>query len=232
MKKLILIILLATPFQIFSQKIHGNVSSKVGASILIHNIDFSDSGLWDLYQYSKDLFAKHGVDYTWQEFENDHQLKKSFLQPRFEFSATITRDNLPFFIEGSFGSSPSSFQKTRIAIAGGLNFKYPVDSSNLFKLMIGYKFVKDYGFGNPTLVNSIGDRQIQGDIETWFNPHEPLGQNTGKLLIIVIHFERKINDSIFIGTSGNSEWDLTSKINRKSRMTNFEIGIFAKVNVF
>ncbi|MEZ4918303.1 MAG: hypothetical protein R2792_04275 [Saprospiraceae bacterium] len=194
-----------------------------GAGYLIHKTRFETTPLYNQYLIIKEVFSNQGLDYTWGMYEEDFGLRDRFIQPRFGFSALLTYGNLPFYVGGELMSSPSSYQKTVYGLSVGVGEDfYVMDSTSYFSFRGGYKFVKDFGFGSKTLVNSVGDESIRENLATFFDPKEPLGDSFGRFFTlnagygIVLGEQRRMR----IGVDLFGELDLTSQTERESRMTN------------
>jgi hypothetical protein len=217
--------------QVYLSKLKLDVGLNMGGSVLMHQTRFEESRLRDAYKYAADLFAKHDMEYTWDQFAADHKLRESFAQPRIGFSALITYDRLPFYIMAEYMSSTSSYQKMSISATIGMSQDFFLPSEeDYFGVKGGYKFVvRDFGFGSQTLVNSIGDDQLRKDLAVFYDPKQPLGAPSGRLFASQLSYGHVFADGNFTaGADVFGELDLTPVISRESRMTNFGIECFIR----
>lgn len=230
MQKLILILLLC-PNILFGQWLHLDAGTNLGGSILFHRINFEE-GLNDLYQYDKLVFAKNGIDYTWDKFTEDHQLKNTITEPNIGFSAILTSGRLPFYIQSRVGSSTSSYTKFSFDAGAGVRYKFPLDSSSHIGIQSGYSIVKDYGFGNSTLVNSIGDDSIRTQVAAFFNPDELFADQFGRMFNVQVEYDRQISMNMYAGANLSYNLDVTPFIERSGRMTNLSMQLYLRIKIF
>ncbi|MBK8554999.1 MAG: hypothetical protein IPL65_04150 [Lewinellaceae bacterium] len=217
--------------QLQAQQLKVDLGCNFGSSLLMHQTRFEATKLWYLWDYDRQLFEKHGLDYTWDDFEADHELRKSFIQPRLGFSAVITYGKLPFFALVEYMSSPSSFRKMTMGgtIGVGQDFYLPTKVDYVgFKG--GYKFVRDFGYGSQTIANSIGDKELRSNIAVFFNPSDPLGAPIGKLFVFQGGYGHFFGEEqhISAGLEFFGDLDLTPLTERESRMTNFGVQCFIR----
>lgn len=200
----------------------------VGASQLHHGIRFEDS---KLNLHYKSIALTHPEGYTWEQFEENFGLREAYIQPRFGFSAHVSYRNLPVFLIVDAMSSSSSYEKMAYSgtIAMGKNFD--IGRTDYFvTALAGYKYVKDYGFGSQTLVNSIGNDEQRYLLSQYFNPEKPLGPQTGNLFVMRLGFGQTFgtDDDFSIGLEAFGELDLTDKTTRQARMTNMGLQAYAR----
>ena len=215
-----------------AQNLKVNIGFNVGMSQLYHDTRFETTPLHDLYAFT--AISHRPDDYTWEEFQDDYQIRTSFNQPRFGISAHFTYKDWPVLASIEAMSSPSSYQKMAYGLILGLGKElYTYDDDFYFTFLGGYKFVKDNGFGATTIVNSIGNDEARDYASTFFNPEEPLGTNTGHLFTLRGGLGRELGEAkiIRIGVEAYGELDLTAKTKRQSRMTNYGAQFFLRFKI-
>lgn len=215
-----------------AQNLKVNIGLNVGMSQLYHDTRFETTPLHDLYAFT--AISHRPEDYSWEEFEEDYQIRTSFTQPRFGVSAHFTYKDWPLLASVEAMSSPSSYEKMAYGVIVGLGKElYTYDQDYYFTFLGGYKFVKDNGFGATTIVNSIGNDEARDYASTFFNPEEPLGTKTGHLFTLRGGLGRELGASklIRVGVEAYGELDLTSKTKRQSRMTNYGAQFFIRFKV-
>lgn len=212
-----------------------NVSLNGGYSILTHKTDFQTTPLYSLYQF---VAISHGGtdDYTWSQFMETYKVRESFGQPRLGFKGQLTYRDWPIVIEGEALSSPSAYTKASYAVSAGLGKSfYMVDSSIYFSFLGGYKYViHDFGFGAHTLTNSIGLTEARDLMAQFFGPKNALGSERGDLFVAHVAFAKTL-DWYYrwsVGVEGFYELDLTDKLVRSARMTNYGVVLFVKYRLF
>ncbi len=212
-----------------------NVSMNGGYSILQHKTDFQTTPLHSLYEF---VAISHGGtdDYTWSDFEATYQIREKFGQPRVGFTGQLTYKDWPIVIEGQALSSSSAYTKAAYAVCGGLGKSfYFSDSSFYFNFLGGYKYViKDFGFGAQTLTNSIGLDQGRELAAQFFGPKDALGRSRGDLFVLHASLAKTI-DWYYrwsVGIEGFYELDLTDKLVRSARMTNYGAQVFLRCRIF
>jgi len=220
-----------------AQKLALKIGMNVGASKLYHDIDYKSTVANDLFEYTRELFSKEGIDYTWEQFARSNQLKSAFLQPRFGFSAHLSYADWPAFAIFDGMSSTSSYEKMSYSVTVGMGKDFPIgDNTGLFLTALGgYKFVlMDRGFGAKTLVNGVGDRSLRQNLQTIFNPQQPLGTNKGNLFALRLGVGKTFGEkeNMSAGIEGYGELDLTDRIKRNTRMTNAGVQIYMRFNIF
>ncbi len=208
----------------------------MGASKLYHDIDYKSTVANNLFEYTKELFAHEGIEYTWEQFARSNKLNSSFIQPRFGFSAHLSYGNWPAFaiLEGM--SSTSSYEKMAYSATVGMGKDFPIgDNTGLFfSALGGYKFViVDKGFGAKTLVNGVGDRSLRKNLQTFFGPQQPLGTNKGNLFTLRLGIGKTFGEleNMSAGIEGYGELDLTDRIKRNARMTNVGAQVYMRFNI-
>lgn len=214
-----------------AQNLKVNIGFNVGMSELHHDTRFETTPLHDLYAFT--AISHRPEDYTWEEFEEDYQIRTSFIQPRFGISAHFTYKDWPLLASIEAMSSPSSYQKMAYGLIVGLGKELYADDDFYFSFLGGYKFVKDNGFGATTIVNSIGNDEAREYASTFFNPEEPLGSKTGHLFTLRGGLGRELGEAkiIRIGVEAYGELDLTPKTQRQSRMTNYGAQFFLRFKI-
>jgi hypothetical protein len=232
-----IVVLFLAQFAAFAQLRHLNlnVSLNGGYSVLQHKTDFQTTPLHSLYEF---VAISHGGtdDYTWDDFANTYQIREQFGQPRLGFKGQVTYKDWPIIIEGEALSSSSAYTKASYAVSAGLGKNiYFSDSAFYFNFLGGYKYIlRDYGFGAQTLSNSIGLDEGRELAAQFFGPKEALGRASGDLFVLHVAFAKTI-DWYYrwsVGIEGFYELDLTDKLVRSARMTNYGAQIFVRCKLF
>ena len=233
---LVVALLLISISSVSAQKFGLKIGMNIGASRLYHDTDFKSTVVNDLFEYTRELFAKEGIEYTWEQFAKSNQLNASFMQPRFGFSAHVNYANWPAFLILDAMSSTSSYEKMAYGVTLGMGKDFPIgDNIGMFVTALGgYKLVYDKGFGAKTLVNGIGDNSLRANAQTFFAPKEPLGTNKGNLFTLRFGVGKNLgeSESMCVGVEAYGELDLTDRIQRNSRMTNVGAHIYMRWNLF
>ena len=209
-----------------------NVSMNGGYSMLDHNTDFQTTPIYNLYN-STTVFAP---DLTWEQYKETSKLGETLGQPRLGFKGQLSYRDWPIIIEGEALSSSSAYTRAAYAVTAGLGkYFYFADSSIYFSFLGGYKYmIRDYGFGSKTLVNSIGNDFYREETSKFFAPVDALGRPSGDLFAVHVSFAKTL-DWYYrwsIGIEGYYEVDLTDKLVRSTRMTNYGANIFLRYRIF
>lgn len=211
------------------KKLHASVQLNIGMSYLAHNTRFETTPLHDLYGF---VAISHLPEiYTWEEFEQDYEIRASFVQPRFGFSANFSYKDWPLRAQVEMMSSTSSFRKLAYGATLGLGHDICTPDGYAFSFLGGYKFVKDNGWGALTVVNSIGLKEAREYASTFFNPEAPLGTNKGHLFTIRGSFSREVVDILSVGVEAYGELDLTPSARRQPRMNNWGAQFFVRFKI-
>jgi hypothetical protein len=218
----------------FAQNLKLDIGINVGASQLLHATNFESSRLQNDYLVTKErVWKAFKMEYTWEDYVKGNELRTTFIQPRFGFSAHLGYRDWPIFAVVDMMSSSSSYEK--IAFGGTIGMSHTFlsfEETYFLTLQGGYKFVVDKGFGANTLVNSIGDNSIRQNLKTYFDPKEPLGTNRGNLFTLRAEVGRFLatDKKIKIGLTAYGELDLTNSTARaaNSRMNTIGAHVFAR----
>lgn len=208
------------------KKWHVAVQLNTGMSYLAHDTHFEITPLHDLYGFT--TISHLPEKYTWEEFTEDYEIRTSFVQPRFGFSASFRYKDWPVRASLEMMSSTSSFRKISYGATIGLGHDICTSDGYVFSFLGGYKFVKDNGWGAATVVNSIGLREAREYASTFFNPEAPLGTNKGHLFTIRGGFSREVAEKLSLGVEAYGELDLTPTTRRQARMTNYGAQFFVR----
>jgi hypothetical protein len=203
-----------------------------GVSQLYHKTRFETTTLYNLYKFTA---ISHPEGYTWEQFTEDYEIRNSFMQPRFGFSALASYGELPLFLMAEMMSSPSSYQKMMVGVSGGVGKEfYDIDSSFYASFQGGYKFVRDFGFGSSTLVNSIRNDEARSLAASFFDPKQPLGKPSGNLFVLRVGFGKALGyeHRMFMGVDLFGELDLTPQIARESRMNTIGALAYLRFRLF
>ena len=206
-----------------AQKLGLKIGMNLGGSRLYHNSDYEHTKLGEFYE---SVAISHPEGYTWEQFTEDYGINKSFIQPRFGFSAHLTYRDLPIFLILESMSSTSGYEKMAYSGTLGMGKDFEIgDNLGMFLTFLGgYKLVRDKGFGSSTITSSIGHKTAQKLLEGFFNPVKPLGPQTGSLFALRLGVGKLLGETqnISVGIEGYGELDLTDRIKRngQSRMTN------------
>ncbi len=94
--------------------------------------------------------------------------------------------------------------------------------------------MEDFGFGAQTLTNSVGLDAGREQMALFFNPKEPLGRARGDLFALHLGIAKTL-DWYYrwsVGVEGFYELDLTDKLVRSARMTNYGVLVFVRCKIF
>ncbi|MFN0016550.1 MAG: hypothetical protein ACKVU2_18565 [Saprospiraceae bacterium] len=218
------------------EKLYARFGVNVGASVLFHNTLMKTTSLGNLYEVVKESH-KPPESYTWEQFEQDYELTKSYTMPRYGFNLFVMHQEFPVFLNLDLASSPSSYQKLMFAATLGIGKDYrPFERDYFFSGHIGFKRVFcDAGFGYETLTNSVGNDYARENLATFFKPDEPLGSQSGYLLSTRLGFGHVIGQAerAAIGVELYHELDLTNETARQggARMTNLGINLYLRFDL-
>lgn len=216
------------------QNFNFEVGLNAGGSKLWHQTRFEKTALLNQYNIIQKTYHNRNLTYTWQDFEDDFRLRHSFSQPRFGFTGLIAHKELPIAAVGEAMSSTSSFREMSYGVTLGLGKTYfDLDELFFFSFLGGYKFVWDTGFGASTLTNSIGDEEIRGNMEAFFDPKNPIGTRRGQLFALRLSAGRTLGETRLLsaGVEAYGELDLTGKTVRESRMNNAGAHVFLRYSL-
>ncbi len=211
------------------------VSVNGGYSELLHKTDFrGKEPVYDLYNV---IAKSHGGqdEFTWEDFLETYDINDRFGQPRLGFSAQMTYRDWPIKLLGEAMTSSSSYTRASYSATMGLGKDfYFSDSSWYCSFLTGYKLViRDFGFGANTFINSVGDDQTREDLSSFFAPVETLGRTSGDMFAFRVGIAKTLewyyrrSD----GVEGFYELDLTDKIVRSSRMTNYGAQVYVRCKI-
>ena len=214
----------------------------VGASRRYHDTDFQSTVLnadfKRVEEYVEEAFRDEGIDYdyTWEKYADDNKLRSSYLQPRFGFSMHVSYDKWPAFLILDAMSSPSGYERMAYSGTLGLGKDFEIgDNIGMFLTFVGgYKYVFDKGFGDKTIVNSIGDKSQRNHLQQYFGAREPLGSQKGNLFTLRAGIGKELGEdsNMTTGLEVYGELDLTDRIQRQSRMTNAGIQAYFRFRLF
>lgn len=218
-----------------AQKLGIKMGMNIGASRLYHATDYKSTVVNNLFEYAQELFAKEGLDYTWEQFAKSNQLNASFMQPRFGFSAHLTWSDWPAFLILESMSSTSGYEKMAYSGTFGMGKDFEIgDNIGMFITALGgYKFVYDKGFGANTIIHGVGDKSLRRELETFFAPENALRTNKGNLFTVRLGVGKVLGETgnITVGTEAYGELDLTDSTKRESRMTNVGAHIYMRFRI-
>ena len=79
--------------------------------------------------------------------------------------------------------SPSSYKYTAYALSVSIGKQLRMENEQLYALFFaGYSFLHDKGFGTPTIIGLIGNKEARNLVSTFFDPKNPLGSKSGHAL--------------------------------------------------
>jgi hypothetical protein len=217
------------------RSINFNVGINGGACQLFHNTDFErNQKLQSLYKFV--TFSHDPPEsYTWEMFEEDYKMRKTFRQPRFGFTGDLSIKRLPLHVIAEWNSSTSTYESMSTALTFALGHDFSIgDNLGLtFSVLGGYKLVSDNGWGTATIVNSFKDSRVRNEAVEFFDPVNPLGTSKGRLFAFRTGFGKTVGlaENIKIGAEIYGELDATPKIERQSRMTNVGAQVFLRFNL-
>lgn len=204
-----------------------------GGSLLFPNIDFSRTGLKDVYDFIR--LNENIPALTWEEFLDGYEIRKVISQPRYGFSARLTYGNLPLFVDGEVMTSTSSYQKFAYSVTPGIGGDFVFGNDFFFGINGGVKFMLlDGGFGSETVSNSFSDDEEREALERFYDPKFDLGAPIGKLASMRVSVGKYFGGyrRVVVGLENYGELDLTDETIRVARMTNIGINAFMRFAIF
>ena len=83
-------------------------------------------------------------------------------------------------------------------------------------------------------LNGVGDRSLRRNLESFFNPGQPLGTRKGNLFTLRLGVGKLLGETqnITVGVEGYGELDLTDRSTRPSRMTNVGAHAYMRFRIF
>lgn len=209
-----------------------------GGGILTHNTLFEATNmaaLWKAISFSHDP----PQSYTWENFESDYDIRSSYFMPRYGLNLFFSTRYFPMFINVEFMSSVATYQKPMLGITFlgfGRDFR-PYDSDFFFSVHGGLKYViRDWGFnGREIYTNSIGNKEAQDYIETFYDPKDEINKRSGMLLTTRAGIGRVVGaaERAAIGVEGYYEFDLTDETKRQAgaRMRNGGLNVYFRFDL-
>lgn len=204
-----------------------NLTATTGVSKIQPNIPFHLTPLYNVYQFVR---ISHNEPYSFGQFAKDYQLIEEYNQFRFGVNFEVTHTKIPVFAMGEISSSPSTYEKFAYGVTAGIGKDFINTNNFVFSPRLGYKVVQDNGYGSRTLVNSIGLKEARELAATFFDPANPIGSQRGNLLTAKLGIGKQFK-AFHAGLSGYYELDLTDKIKRQARMTNYGLNAYATFNL-
>lgn len=219
------------------EKLYARFGINAGASVLFHNTLWDVTPLGSLYNVVKESHKPPAAPYTQEQFEQDYDLNKSFMMPRYGFNLFLMHQRFPVFLDLDLASSPSSYQKLMFALTLGVGKDYrPFERDYFFSGHIGFRRVfHDAGFGYETLTNSVGNDVAREYLATFFKPDEGLGSQSAFMLASRIGFGHVIGgaERAAVGIELYHNLDLTNETARNggARMTNMGINLYLRFDL-
>ena len=152
-----------------------SVGTSGGVSWVSPGIHLETSSLVAFY---KTVAISHGgtSKYTWEDFEDDYELRDGFLSPRYAFfaNAFVPTPLVDVLLEAELMSSPSTLSKKAYALSASIGKELSLpDPRWTVALFSGYTFIlRDKGFGAATILGLVGRQEAKKYMETFFDPKD------------------------------------------------------------
>ena len=226
MRLFIILIILITPIFGYSQ-FNLSLSHFSGASLVAPGTDFSDTELYSLYRV---VSISHGGtnNFTYDDFIRISDFRYQFISPITGVVFEVKNSKIPIHVGCELSTSPSTITKMRYLVYGGFgDYFYTYDEKYKLGLFSGLKYViKDNGFGRNTVINSFGNNYLREQLNYFFVAN--IGPNRGKLLYFQSEISRQnILKNISLGIKFDLSYDITDKLIRRARMSNYNLVIFS-----
>lgn len=218
MKNFLVIFLTFLPIFLFSQ-VKFQFLSTGGGSILLHQTNFENTEIASLYKVVAVSYGGTG-NYAWEKFLSDGNLKPYFFQPSAGVRLMASSQTFPVAAEIELRTSPSTITAPRLGAAIGFSDHFYFGNGFEFRFFSGYKFVKDWGWGTNTLINSFQNRELRRNLRTFF-VSDNLGSTYCSLFTTDLRLSYNIFSRYHVGIQPYCEVDISGYLKKPSRMTNF-----------
>ena len=217
MKNAIFAMLIPT---LLSGQINAEFSVSGGASVLTHRANLETTTYANLYRFVANS-APNPDNVTFEDFKKAYSLNTNVYQPRATVRMSVNKSGLPFRLDAEIGTSPSTMTAPRAGASFGFSDKFYISERGYIKFFSGYKFVKDWGWGTQTLINSTHNRRARQLMQEWFVATDDLGINYAHLICINGGIGFQILERYSLRLEPYYEVDISSYRKKPARMTNF-----------
>jgi len=222
MKKILFLFLLFLS-TIVNAQIKSYVSVFGGVGVLTHKANLETTNYYPLYK-SISIFVPDTEEYTFEKFKEVYRINTNVYQPRAGAKIFVKPENLPFSVNVEIATSPSTITAPRVGVELGLFDKFYIEDDLFINFFCGYKFVKDWGWGTQTLINSMHNRKAKNLLREWFVAND-LGINYGHILRVNSGINYTFIRNCAVQLEGIWEIDVSAYKTKPARMTNFAINV-------
>ena len=191
-----------------------------GASVLTHRANLETTTYSNLYR-AVAIFAPNPDQVTFEDFKKAYNINTSVYQPRAGARLSVRKDNYPFLLTAEITTSPSTITAPRVGAEFGFSDQFYIAERGYVNFFSGYKFVKDWGWGTQTLLNSMHNRRARQLMREWFVATDDLGINYAHMIRISSAIGYNILERYAIQLEPYYEVDISSYRKKPARMTNF-----------
>lgn len=195
--------------------------STAGASVLLHQMNFKQTELYNLYQYIG-LFAPS--DYDWKQFVDVYKIQNYVLQPRFGTSCLVFNSKLPFLLKVGIQTSTSTITEPMFNVSFGFSDKFYITENLHFRFFSGYTFAKDWGWGTNTIINSIGNDAARRNAREFFVSNS-LGKAQSSFISLNGKFQYNFLTRYGLAIEPYANIDISNYKSRPGRMNNFGVNL-------
>lgn len=218
MKNFFAIFLTFLPVFLFSQ-VKFQFSTNGGGSILLHQTNFETTEIASLYKVVAVSFGGTN-NYAWEKFSSDGKLKPYFFQPSVGVRLMAFSQTFPIAAEIELRTSPSTITAPRLGGSVGFSDHFYFGNGFELRFFSGYKYVKDWGWGTNTLINSFQNRELRKNLRTFFVSNS-LGSTYCSLFTTDLRLSYNILSRYHLCVQPYCEVDISGYSKKPSRMTNF-----------
>lgn len=194
-------------------------------SHMVHKADFrSSNALYNLY---RTIALTHPNGYSFEQFMQDFELSQKINSFQYGIGVNYVDRKFPVYVGAGLFSSPSDFHNLAYFIKAGIGKRRVLGLYSRFVIDggVGFMYVKDYGFGRNTIVNSIGNDIIRQNVDAFFVDTQSSDKNTAMMLNSNVYFAYNLSYRMSAGMYGMFAVDLTDSLKRTMRMNFLSFGL-------
>lgn len=201
-----------------------------GGSVLTHRANLETTTYGNLYR-AVALFAPNPDEVTFDDFARAYSINTNVYQPRFAAKLACKPVNLPFSADIEIGTSPSTLTASRVAASIGFSDRFYLGEQWYLSFFSGYKFVKDWGWGTQTLLNSMHNKEARGYAREWFVANDDLGINQAGMIKISTSIGFMFLQNFSLEFEPYYEIDVSGYLKKPARMTNAGVMVSIVSNI-